>query len=171
MFMPILSLTAVARGPVRVREEVPGDHPVWLEAGLALARPLRLDLEARTVGDGVLVRGGIDTALRAECRRCLSPVEVSVSDTVDLLYEAIEPEDEAALGGEVYPLPDRGDVLDLLPALRDELVLRSPDYVLCSESCRGLCPSCGADLSRSACECVPETGDSPWSALKEIKFD
>ena len=51
------------------------------------------------------------------------------------------------------------------PALREELILRVPDYVVCSESCRGLCPSCGVNLNETTCECVPEAESSPWSVL------
>jgi uncharacterized protein len=83
----------------------------------------------------------------------------------------LSPDEETELGGEIYPLPSRGDELDLKPAVREQLVLRTPDYVLCSDSCLGLCPTCGAELNRRRCGCVPEAGDSPWGALKNIKFD
>src|SRR5690606_28827067 len=129
-----------------------------------LHEPLRVDLEARSVGEGFLVRGEIETVVATECRRCLQPVSVRVRDQVDLLYEPLSEADEEALGGEVYPLPERGDQLDLTDALREQLVLRVPDYVLCSDTCAGLCPSCGADLNRTSCDCVPEREPGPWDA-------
>ena len=97
--------------------------------------------------------------------------DLEVLDTVDLLYEPLDPEEKDELGGEVYPLPDRGDELDLRPALRDELVLRMPEFVVCEEGCRGLCPKCGANRNRAACECVQDEPEGPWDALKTIKFD
>jgi uncharacterized protein len=169
--MPILSLSALARGEVRIREEIPADDPIWLDSGIELQAPVRLELEARTVGDGVLVRGSAEAELVAECRRCLTPVPIRVRDTVDLLYEPLTEAEEADLSGEVYALPDRGDELDLAPALREQLVLRIPDYVVCSETCRGMCPTCGAELNRTTCDCGPERGSGPWDALKKIKFD
>jgi uncharacterized protein len=99
-------------------------------------------------------------------------VGYDIDEAVDLLFEPIRDEDEAAaLSGEVYPLPPRGDQVDLLPALREQLLLRVPDHVVCDEACRGLCPQCGTDLNRAACSCVPETAPGPWEALRKLKFD
>jgi uncharacterized protein len=169
--MPILTLAAVARGALRVQGEISPQDPLWEGSGLELVEPLRLDLHAQTVGDGVLVRGRVTTRLGLECRRCLEPVRVAVEDEVTLLYEPLAEGEEDELEGEVYPLPARGDELDLGPALREELILRVPDFVVCSDTCRGLCPSCGANLNETTCQCVPEPETSPWSALEKLKFD
>lgn len=166
-----LSLAAVFRGEVRVRGEIAADDPVWGESGPDLQAPLRVDLTAQPVGEGVLVRGRIDTRLGLECRRCLEDVAVTVDGEVDLLYEPLAEEEEDELAGEVYSLPDRGDELDLRPALREQLLLRVPEYVVCREACRGLCPHCGSDLNETTCACEPDTGGSPWEALKKLKFD
>ncbi len=165
------SLTAVARGPVRLRELVPVDHPIWEDAGFSLGEPLRVDLEASEVGEGILVRGEFEGTIAAECRRCLAEVPVKLQDRVDLLFEPLSDSEEEDLAGEVYPLPDRGDVLDVSEALREQILLRVPDYVLCSEDCRGLCPQCGTDLNRANCDCAPPAEPSPWEALKKVRFD
>jgi uncharacterized protein len=165
-----LALAAVDRGEVRIREDVPPDHPLWAGAGVELSAPLEVDFTARSVGDGVLVRGRMRTVVRAQCRRCLAEVERPVDDTVDLLFEPLEDEEDDA-GGEVYPIPPRGTELDLSGAIREQLLLRVPEYVLCQEECRGLCPTCGADLNAGPCGCPAPEADSPWSALKNVKFD
>lgn len=166
-----LSLTAVARGPVRLREQVPADHPIWSDAGFELEGPLQVDLEASSVGEGVLVRGSIEGTLAGECRRCLTETPVRLSDRIDMLFEPLSDSEEEELSGEVYPLPARGDDLDLSEALREQVLLRIPDYVLCSEDCRGLCPQCGTDLNRADCDCAPQAEPTAWDALKKIKFD
>src|SRR5690606_652997 len=107
----------------------------------------------------------------ADCRRCLAPVPTRIRDTVDLLFEPLSGDEAVELGGEVYPLPERGDVLDLGPGIREQLLLRAPDFVVCAETCRGLCPRCGADLNRETCDCVPGRSGSAWDVLKDIKFD
>jgi uncharacterized protein len=166
-----LSLAAVDRGDVHLREEVPAEHPMWNGTGVELASPLRVDLTASDVGEGVLVRGTLETTARQACRRCLEPVERNVREHVDLFFaEAVEGED-ADDDGEVYLLPARGDDLDLTAAVREQVLLQVPEFTLCREECRGLCPTCGADLNRGACECVPEQATSPWDALKNVKFD
>lgn len=166
-----LSLSALARDSVRLQERIPPDHALLREAGIALLEPLEIDLEARSVGEGVLVRGEIAAKLDGSCRRCLKAVPVEVRDTVDILYEEMSPDEAEDLDGEVYPLPDRGDTLDLSDAIREQLLVRVPDYVVCSAKCRGICAHCGAELNETECDCVPDTGGSPWDALKGIKFD
>lgn len=166
-----LSLSAVSRGEERVREEVPPDHPMWEGTGVSLAGPLAVDLAARSVGQGVFVRGSVRGRLRLPCRRCLEETEHELDETVDFLFEELEEEDEDEVGGEVYALPARGDELDLTDAVREQVLLRVPQYVLCREECRGLCPRCGADLNQAPCGCGPEEEESPWAALKKIKFD
>ena len=165
-----VSLSALDRGEVHVREQVAPDDAMWNEAGLTLAEPLDVDLTARSVGDGVFLRGRLRTTVRLACRRCLTSVDREVDDTVDLLFEPLGP-DDAELEGEVYPLPARGDELDLRDAVREQVLLRAPEFAVCREECRGLCPQCGTDLNTGQCECVAEQAPSPWDALKQVKFD
>ena len=165
-----LSLAAVDRGEVTLREEVPPDHPMWTDAGVELAKPLQVDLAANDVGDGVLVRGTLRGAVRLECRRCLQPVEHEIDEHVDLFFAPPMEGEEEDDDGEVYPLP-RGDALDLTDAVREQVVLAAPEFALCREECRGLCPTCGADLNQGACDCAPERPASPWDALKDVTFD
>jgi len=165
-----LSLAAVDRGEVALREEVPPEHPMWSDTGVELVRPLQVDLTAREVGDGVLVRGALRTAVRLSCRRCLEPVEHEVDAHVDLLFAPPMEGGEEGDDGEVYPLP-RGDTLDLTDAVREHVVLETPALALCREDCAGLCPSCGADLNHGTCECAPQAEPTAWDALKNVKFD
>jgi uncharacterized protein len=163
-----LNLAGVDRGDVSLREQVPPGHPMWADTGIELTEPLEVDLTAHSVGDGVLVRGTLRTTVRQQCRRCLVPVEQEVDTHVDLLF--VEEDEEGGDDGEVYPLP-RGDDLDLTGAVREQVLLQAPEFTLCREECRGLCPTCGADLNEGACECVPDEAESPWDALKNVKFD
>jgi uncharacterized protein len=165
-----VDLAGLDRDEARLREQIPTDSDFWKETGLTPAAPLEVDLVARSVGDGVLVRGRIKTAVALECRRCLSPVTERVEDSVDMYYSEIGP-DEEEIEGEVYPMPVRGTALDLTEAVREQLLLRVPEFALCREDCRGFCPSCGRNLNEGACDCVPEAPPSPWDALKQAKFD
>jgi len=166
-----LSLAAVAKGNVQVEGEVFPDDSLLAELDLSFREPLRLELEARPVGEGVLVRGRMRGTLELECRRCVGAVLHELDEPLDILYEPLDAAEEEELAGEVYPLPPRGDDLDLRPALREQILLRVPEYVECSESCRGLCPQCGTNLNQGSCECVPEEPVSAWDALKKLKFD
>ncbi|HEV2150689.1 MAG TPA: DUF177 domain-containing protein [Longimicrobiaceae bacterium] len=128
-------------------------------------------MSARAVGQGVFLRGAVRGTLRVPCRRCLAETEAELDEEVDFLFDELQDDEEAEIAGEVYPLPPRGDELDLTEAVREQVLLRVPRYVVCREECRGLCPQCGADLNAAPCDCVPDEGDSPWDALKKITFD
>ena len=167
-----LSLAAISRGEARAQWEIPLDDALWEGSGLALLEPVRVEVEARDVGEsGVLVRGRIRTRVQAECRRCLSSVVAEVDEPIDLLFEQVDEDAKESLAGEVYPLPSRGAELNLSDPEREQVLLHAPDYLLCREECRGLCPKCGANRNEISCECAPEEGASPWAALKNIKFD
>ena len=165
-----LNLAALDREEVRIRETVAADDPMWEGSDVNLVEPLEVDLTARSVGEGVLLRGRLKATVERECRRCLTAVRQPVDDTVDMYFSEIG-EDEDELGGEVYPLPARGQELDVTEAVREQLLLRAHQYVLCDEACRGLCAQCGTNLNEGTCDCVSEEAPSPWDALKQVKFD
>ncbi|MBA4156365.1 MAG: DUF177 domain-containing protein [Gemmatimonadetes bacterium] len=166
-----LSLAALSREEVHAQWEIPADHPMWENTRLELSEPLHVEVFAHEVGEGVLVRGRMRTVLDLSCRRCLTRVRREIDEPVDLLFEPLTGEERDELEGEVYPLPMRGTELDLSESLREQLLLTIPEYVICAEACRGLCPQCGVDRNQATCECTPEQGSGPWDALKNFTFD
>jgi len=52
---------------------------------------------------------------------------------------------------DTYPITE--GQIDLLPALREYLILATPPHPLCQESCAGLCQICGANLNEDVCQC------------------
>ncbi len=71
------------------------------------------------------------------------------------LYRPRQPSHEATRTPDEDTYPLEGDHLDLRPLVRDALLLELPLAPLCQEDCRGLCPTCGADLNLGPCECRP----------------
>ena len=62
-----------------------------------------------------------------------------------------------------------GSKADLTDAVRDALLLELPYRFLCSEDCKGLCPSCGVNLNLGSCTCQEGAEvTNPFSALKAI---
>ena len=60
-------------------------------------------------------------------------------------------------------------VLDVREVAREQVALLAPMHVLCSESCAGLCPTCGGDLNVTTCGCESEQIDPRWEALKRLQ--
>ena len=129
---------------------VPDDEPVRVEGTL------------ERIGEGVVVRGTVHAPWRALCSRCLQPVEGTIDVHVDELFET------APLAGETYQLDE--DALDLLPLVRDVLLLELPTAPLCRDDCAGICPECGADRNVTACECRHEESDPRWAALRSLEL-
>ncbi len=57
-----------------------------------------------------------------------------------------------------YPIIDKQ--IDLLPALREHLILATPLQPLCHESCAGLCQICGTNLNEGVCGCCSPVADT-----------
>jgi uncharacterized protein len=93
--------------------------------------------------------GGFHGVAAGECRRCLAPVETPVSADAHFLFA--DADDENADEPDVYPLAELGTTLDLRPAIREQWLLDASDLPLCRPDCKGLCPTCGADLNAGPC--------------------
>lgn len=166
-----LSLTALAREPAELNEQVPPNHEMWEGFEVDFQEPVDVALKATSVGEGVWVKGDWATTISAACRRCLTPLSVDVGGDIEVLFESMTPDELDDVEGDVYPLPDRGDELDMIPAIREQVLMKLPEYVVCSDECRGICAHCGADLNKTDCGCEPEVRANPWEALKKLKFD
>jgi uncharacterized protein len=59
-------------------------------------------------------------------------------------------------------------MLDLAEAIREYALLEMPMQVFCREDCKGLCPTCGADLNEGPCDCRNDEGDERFAALKSL---
>ena len=154
---------------VRLDIEAQVDPSDLLLAGtdVQLAAPLDVRLEAHQAGADVVLRGRLRGELALSCARCLKPVRQELDEEITFLY--VEGLDEtAAEDQEVYPLPERGRTLDLRPAIREHVLLAAPRFAVCREGCRGLCPSCGADLNEKTCECGESKVDERWAALRRL---
>src|SRR5512132_3885272 len=105
---------------VRTTVEAPADLGIAV-IGVPPGSPIELDLRLESVVEGVLVSGTASVQVRGECVRCLG--EVSDQLEVDIqelyVYAGVERDDDLASRLE-------GDLIDLEPLLRDEVVLDLP---------------------------------------------
>jgi uncharacterized protein len=51
----------------------------------------------------------------------------------------------------------------------EQIELALPMRIVCAESCKGLCPRCGANLNRGECGCKPEAVDDRLQALSALR--
>ena len=152
---------------VQIDESLPANHPLLAGAGFRLVGPLDLHLQVQEATHDVVVLGRMEGESEVPCRRCLVPVRTPIDQEVTLLFRAGVTQVDAE-AEEIYPLPARGDELDLSGAIREHLLLAVPDFVECQEACRGLCPHCGVNLNETTCSCERTNVDERWSALRKL---
>ncbi len=134
-----------------------------------LDRPCELMVELFMIksGDAIHVQGTASGSFWLACGRCLGPSEVTFDDAkvrMTFLPPPTEVEQELELDlDDLDTAAHDGVEVDLEPLLREQLVLAIPIKPVCSEQCKGICPTCGADLNRSDCGCQEEPAEeSPW---------
>ncbi len=126
----------------------------------------------------ILCDGWLRGHLALRCQCCLEPAVIDLAQRVHSIYvpvsdpiiESSDGSDEEIDEDDLDYAHHNGEVVDLWPLLREQIILAIPITVLCQEDCRGLCPSCGADRNRTRCECQPAAVLSPFSALRDIKL-
>ena len=155
---------------LQIDASVPPDDALFHGVAFEMLGPLEVQLEVQQAGHDVVVRGRLDGEAGLACRRCLQAVSVPISEEVALLFREGVSEADAE-DAEIYPLPEKGNELDLTHALREHLVLAVPEFAICREECKGLCPSCGTNLNENTCSCEPEHVDHRWAALLKLGKD
>ena len=128
-------------------------------------------------GEGVLVTGLVRATAEGECDRCLDPARVEIAGEIEEYYLFQEPEDPEAYE-DGYELLPEDRVVDLSGAIYDAVIIDTPFVVLCKPDCKGLCPTCGANLNHETCDCAEraeqervDSPDNPFAVLKDMKFD
>lgn len=141
------------------------EDPLFADLDFVPAEAVRVSGRLSMTGPGRYYWSAkIETAVLRTCRRCLEEVEVAIRAPVSLWFT----EDREDQDPSVWVIPQRSVELDLGDAVREELILAVPEYVLCREDCRGLCDQCGQDLNLGSCACRRRP-DERWSVLEELR--
>jgi len=167
---PLLKEPVGAQADYRVFEDPIDDHGE--NAGLreAGATAIDADVTATHTNPGAYLEGAADARVEMECGRCLRMFEGPVhADFAEQYYATIgvasgeplaeAPRDAKTIGSDFK--------IDLVPLLREELILAMPLAPLHSPDCKGLCTVCGRDLNVD-----PHTHDDVderWAKLEALK--
>jgi uncharacterized protein len=131
--------------------------------------PARVTVSHYRAGQNVFLSGQAVTEVVGQCARCLESFRFSVDAPLSyVLAPRIGPkaEQEAEdLDLSFY----EGDEIDVSPLVREQVLLSLPTRPLCREDCRGLCPTCGADLNSGDCRCLEAAGDPRLAGLRKLK--
>lgn len=140
----------------------------YLGRRVRFASPVTARVKYAFDGSGFNVGGNVTAAFRSACARCgrefIEPFETEFDERF-----------EKEAGGEDDAYPFAGDEIDLNDLVRDAILLNMPNYSLCKEDCRGLCPVCGRDLNTGQCSCAREADEdetvNPFLRLRNLLED
>lgn len=165
MAMLCFDLRRLDVGPIAVDGRLDADDSVWSDQDTRPQGQVHLSGRLSPAGGGrYYFSGTFEGTVGGECRLCLSPLEVPVSGTAQLVF-AESGDDEVLDDPDVFLLDSHAGELDMRAAVREQWLLAAPAFVQCREDCRGLCPNCGVDLNTGDCNCPPSL-DGRWDALR-----
>lgn len=136
------------------------------------AEPAAVRIEYYRAGLELFFDGHVASRVIGHCGRCLENFAFPLDADFSLVLVPRPPvshgdgelsADELDVG--FYD----GDLVDLTPVVREQIIVALPTRPLCSEECKGLCPTCGANRNTQTCDCATTTGDARLAALRNLK--
>lgn len=112
---------------------------------------------------GLLLTGGFEATVPAQCVRCLRDFDQAVRWEMTELYAF----NEKSVTDSGFILPDDAHI-NLAPLVRDYALTEVPINALCKPDCKGLCAECGQDLNQKDCGHRPAQDDTPFASLKDL---
>lgn len=172
MFLEVKDL-AVRK--LRIRKSYAPGSIDYRTAEMKQVEPLEVQATAELVEGQIRVTGDLQTKVELVCARCLEPVVEDVHREYDLFYRPLpkgtKPEEERLKADETEIGFFKGEGLFLADVLIEQVLLAIPMKVICRSDCRGLCPSCGANLNHEECRCETHATDPRLAPLARLKQD
>ena len=170
-----LDVKELAVRKVRIRKSyVPGSID-YGSSEVRQAQPLEVTATAELLDGQIHVAGDLETKMEMVCARCLEPVIEEVHKDFDLFYQPLRKstrhEEERLKDDETEIGFYEGEGLFLADVLKEQVLLSLPMKVICQSDCRGLCPTCGANLNHEECRCERHSTDPRLAPLARLKQD
>jgi uncharacterized protein len=163
--------------------EISGEFPVATFPTLAameqadeaaFTSPVLVEISAVREFDHIRVNGRVEAGVRFSCSRCLAEYDDRLASVFVLFYTrskttlAVSDEEVELSDIDLVSATFSGDEIDLVPVVEEQLIMEFPLKPLCSDLCKGLCSSCGADLNMGDCGCPREAPSLAFVSLKDL---
>jgi len=126
----------------------------------------------RRMKENVFIEGNVATAAEMPCGRCLETTRLSLQSSFHYTFTpppSLPQEDVELSATDLDFAYYEKDVIDLDATVFEQILLQIPFKPLCAESCRGLCPHCGANMNATSCDCRGVLPDERLAVLKQFK--
>ena len=150
-----IEISLVTAEGVEFEDQV-GESVLGLDPQANLAEPtgpVECSVTAWKQPGELFVRGVLRVPVRFQCATCGAFFSTMVEDSGFLRNYLIQE-------GQAY--------VDITDDVREAILLALPVNPRCRPDCRGLCPTCGANLNENACGCPAKAESGPWSALDAL---
>jgi DUF177 domain-containing protein len=159
-----------ARGRASIPRILEGMDP----APLTQCRLADAELELTVESGEVWAEGSFAAEGEALCDRCSDSVAVRFGKA---FRSFLSPKSRGPAGGAPVELHEEdldvgyydGTGIEVRDIFWEHVALDLPLTVLCSEGCRGVCPTCGANRNREACSCETAQAPGAFDVLKKLK--
>jgi len=132
-------------------------------------RPIHIVYDCNKVGSEVFINTLLSTQVDLTCDVCLDHFQLNLQEKVNIVLttdtDLVERDEE-----DIYLITESSTKVDVTDSVRQSLVLAIPFKKKCKESCKGLCPNCGANLNYEKCSCSQRRIDPRWQGLQDISF-
>jgi uncharacterized protein len=112
---------------------------------------------------GLLIQGKFTAKTSLECVRCLDKYTQPLTWEFTDLFAF----NQKSVSDSNLLVPEDGRI-DLEPLLREYALLEVPIQPICSNECKGLCPTCGENMNQTDCGHRRDMSDSHFSQLKDL---
>lgn len=171
-----LDVKELAVRKVRIRKSYAPGSIDYHTVEFKQVEPLDVQATAELMDQQIRVSGVLQTKIEMVCARCIEPVIEEVTREFDLFYRPLanraKPEEEVRLKDDDTEIGFfQGEGVFLADVLSEQVLLSLPMKVICRSDCRGLCPSCGANLNHEECRCETHATDPRLAPLARLKQD
>lgn len=142
--------------------------PLQLELSDAFTSPVSVNVKLDKSSTQIYLKADVVLDGNFTCDRCLIyfKSEIHTLFNIIFMYEARSLRGE--LSNDIQIISPDTNYIDIAEDVRQYILLAIPIKILCSENCRGLCPSCGIDLNENQCKCNSDTPYPRWEALSKL---
>lgn len=135
---------------------------------IVIVGPVEYEGEVFKVDDGKAIDIRVNFIYSEVCHRCLTPTRIKIRTMLSGKLVKGKEEIDSEYDGYDELLYYENDILDPEEYVLNHVILSLPMKSLCKYDCKGLCPTCGADLNNTICNCIQENIDPRLEKLKKF---
>jgi uncharacterized protein len=127
-------------------------------------KPVKVKGHVSNNGKSLILKAECTGSMTTQCARCMKDIDVPIRFEID--ENLVQSDEENSEDEDVVFF--EGVEIDIADITANAFLMNVEGKYLCSEDCKGLCQTCGADLNEGDCGCSHDDVDPRWAALVDI---